>query len=341
MPGFEVLPSSVNATSVTATAADTLTVRFRYAPTTTVIVAINSEKSTALMVNPSILQFTPQNYSNSQVVSIRGTPAASHETVNVNFSTASSDGVFSNLFDQWAYRATRLGTQALTAVQAGTQTVVVAQNSRVSFSLNAPGAVSNSTAMLAPVHGTLFWAGTNLTYTPVTNYCGDDSLAYWATNGTNLKVGAVQFVVVDPEAVAPFELWAALYNLPATGGHTNDTDHDGYVDLLEYGWGSRPDNSSSIPRLEASSDATGARFGVIGFSRYVNATDISFYVESRTELVPVNGWNGILSNVHAVGWNGAASYTESAPTDGVASVKVTDPNSSPASIFMRVKIKKD
>jgi hypothetical protein len=73
----------------------------------------------------------------------------------------------------------------------------------------------------------------------------------------------------------------------------------------------------------------------------VKATDISFYVESKTELVPVNGWNGILSNVHAVGWNGAASYTESAPTDGVASVTVTDTNSSPASIFMRVKIKKD
>jgi len=103
VPGFEVLPSSASATTVTANATDTLTVRFRYAPTSTVWVVATSDHPEILVSNPTLMFFTPQNYSNAQTASIRGTLTANSETANVNFITVADNKVFNGLSDQWAY----------------------------------------------------------------------------------------------------------------------------------------------------------------------------------------------------------------------------------------------
>lgn len=108
VPGFEVLPRTDTATNVTLSATETLTVRFLYAPTSTVTVAILVDNTNAAFVNPATMTFTPINYSTPQTVSIRGKPGAiSSEAFNVTLAASSSDGVFNALHDQWAYNTVR------------------------------------------------------------------------------------------------------------------------------------------------------------------------------------------------------------------------------------------
>lgn len=194
-PGFVVLPSSASATNLTANAADSLTIRFRHAPTAEVTVAATVSHPDHLILNPARLVFTPQNHMVAQTVSIRGTPGATNGAVNVDFTTASPDPVFNGLSDTWPYRAVGSGPPAGGTTQAGTQAVSVVENTVAEFSLGVAGASAGNTALLAPVHGSLQWAGTNLAYRPATNYQGQDELAYWVTNGAGLTLGAVRFTV--------------------------------------------------------------------------------------------------------------------------------------------------
>lgn len=338
-PGLEILPSAVNATSVTAEAIDTMTVRFRCAPTSTVSVAVSLDQPAAMMANPSCLLFTPQNYSNAQSVSIRATPAASNETVSVSFLVTSADGVFNQLFDQWNYRATRSATQTWAITQTETQAIYLLENGAATFSLKIAGATSNNTVLLPPVHGTLGWSGTNLVYHSPTNYSGPDSLTFWVTNSADLAIGSVHFTVICPEDIATFETWARVNGVPASGGGSNDTDQDGSMDLLEYAWGSLPRDTASQAGLDAEPGSPAVGFARIGFNRYVQATDLSFFVESANTLAAGVPWTCVLSNINAAGWNGPASYFESAPTSGVARVQVTDPDNTACDKFMRVRVK--
>ena len=141
--------------------------------------------------------------------------------------------------------------------------------------------------------------------------------------------------------VAPimtFETWASAYGIPTSGGHTNDSELDGYVDLLEYALGSLPTNASSLARLDANVDAMGS-FS-LWFARYANTTDISLFVESTDSLVPATTWRCILSNMNARGWSGQASYIESAPTSGIAKVRITNPDTASTNKFVRVRVEK-
>ncbi len=108
VPGFEVLPASAAATSVTPGTSTTLTVRFLYPPTGNVTVSIASDNGTAATVTPASLTFTPQNYNVAQTVTVTGLAgAAGSENFNVTVATTSSDAVFNGLTDTWSYTTLR------------------------------------------------------------------------------------------------------------------------------------------------------------------------------------------------------------------------------------------
>jgi len=107
VPGFEVLPASINATQVSPGSPTTLTARFLYPPASNVIVNVSVDNSTAAIVTPSMLTFSPQNYNITQTVTVTAAPlVAIPQTFNVSFSTASSDAVYDGLSDQWGYNPT-------------------------------------------------------------------------------------------------------------------------------------------------------------------------------------------------------------------------------------------
>jgi autotransporter-associated beta strand protein len=123
VPGLEVLPASANATLVTPGSTTTLTVRFLYPPTSDVTVNVSVDSATAATVSPATLIFTPQNYQIARTVTVTGLAGTSAwEDFNVNFSTASSDAVFSGLGDSWAYSTARPASGVWSANDSGTWT---------------------------------------------------------------------------------------------------------------------------------------------------------------------------------------------------------------------------
>ena len=107
-PGFQVLPTSTTATNVTPTNSQTLSVRFRMAPTSDVTVAVTTDDAFAGKVSPSVLTFTPANYTNIQTVTVLGeTGAAGGYEFNVVLTTSSSDFVYDGITDKWDFFNTR------------------------------------------------------------------------------------------------------------------------------------------------------------------------------------------------------------------------------------------
>jgi hypothetical protein len=107
-PGFKVLPESSTGTNVTPTASKTLTVEFIFAPTSTVTVAVTTDDPYVGDVTPSVLTFTPANYTNAQTVTVKGVSGAAGAYVfNAVFTTSSDDPAYDGLVDSWDYMNTR------------------------------------------------------------------------------------------------------------------------------------------------------------------------------------------------------------------------------------------
>ena len=107
-PGLKVTPTSAGATAVTPSSSETLTVQFLLAPTSDVEVAVSVDDSYAGLASPSVLTFTPANYSNAQTVTVWGkTGAAGTYPFNVTLTASSDDPVYQDCYDTWDFSITR------------------------------------------------------------------------------------------------------------------------------------------------------------------------------------------------------------------------------------------
>jgi len=103
-PGFQVMPSSVSATTVTSTASETMTVRFMNPPQSNVTVTIASSNPGVATVSPATLTFTPANYATPQNITVTGVAAnAGLQNFNVVTTTSSTDEIYDGIGDSWAY----------------------------------------------------------------------------------------------------------------------------------------------------------------------------------------------------------------------------------------------
>ena len=85
-----------------------MTVQFLFAPTSDVTVTISVDDAYAGLASPSVLTFTPQNYSNAQVVTVWGESGASGTfPFDVMLTTASDDPVYQDCSDTWGFSNTR------------------------------------------------------------------------------------------------------------------------------------------------------------------------------------------------------------------------------------------
>ena len=194
--GFKIRPRSATATSVTTVSNETLTVRFLYAPTATVSVAVSLDNTNAAIMDPGSLVFTPANYATPQTVSLRATPGAStSEVVTLNFDTHSADSVFDGLNDQWAYTVVRSSTQALSSVFLPALSVTLAEDTPAAVALGVAGAGPGNTVVVGPTHGA--YSLTNSLYTPSTNYYGADSFACYVNTGGVLTVRSVALTITN------------------------------------------------------------------------------------------------------------------------------------------------
>jgi autotransporter-associated beta strand protein len=106
LAGFLVLPRSISAVDLSPVADETLTVRFRYPPTSNVTVNISCDQPGQVVFGTNTLLFTPQNYATNQTITARlPTTARAAGTVTLRFDTVSADSAFNNLHDEWDYNA--------------------------------------------------------------------------------------------------------------------------------------------------------------------------------------------------------------------------------------------
>lgn len=239
VPGFEVLPGTISAstTNVTTTGDETLTVRFLYPPESPVTVSVGVDKSAALMVYPNTLTFTPENHSEKQTIRLRALPGnSSSEKVVVNVTTLSDDEVFSGLRDEWDFNASRAVVSSPSLATQTVQSVVLAEDSSVSVDLGVPGATAENTTILGPFHGT--WNQATSTYTPSPDFHGMDGLLFSVNTGGSVTNGEVKFQVTDsPETTlvlsspAPLSVFEAASEIPVSvTGSWNGGRVEFYVD---------------------------------------------------------------------------------------------------------------
>ncbi|MFA5687604.1 MAG: Ig-like domain-containing protein [Kiritimatiellales bacterium] len=142
----------------------------------------------------------------------------------------------------------------------------------------------------------------------------------------------VQVTVWQPQT---FESWAAEYGVPVFGGGINDSDQDGYSDLLEYALGSAPMNPSDHAAL-CIQQPSGDAFHV-QFNHNLLATDITLNVEFSTSLL-LNDWQSIKSNVFGTGWTGDAPYYTLPNESGIETVFIEVPITNVHAGFIRLRV---
>jgi hypothetical protein len=171
-PGFRVLPSHVDANTVTSTAPETMTVQFMNPPQSDVTVNLSSSNPAFATVSPATLTFTPANYQTPQTITVTGVPAnAGLQNFDVLISTTSNDEIYNGLNDSWPYTsnttAVTYGQSVLLAGFDGTNTAnTTSGNAGVFKQLTRPHKSSTSSANIdatfttsdAVVNG-LQWAG--------------------------------------------------------------------------------------------------------------------------------------------------------------------------------------
>jgi hypothetical protein len=152
---------------------------------------------------------------------------------------------------------------------------------------------------------------------------------------------AVLTILEDPFDAWKFAHFGANANNPLIAGDLADPDGDRIVNVLEYAFGSDPNQA-----------ATGNPFGggIVGnhfqmnFPRNIFATDLTFIAQATSSLQ--SSWTDVVTWASATGWTtnlAGAGIVESAPSgppsEQHVNVTVTDP--SPASTgnrFFRLKV---
>jgi hypothetical protein len=196
-PGFKVMPSSTTAVSVTPGTTDAMSVQFLFEPRHDVTVTVTSSDPSAGIVGPQTLVFTPANYNVPQTVTIAGVEGMSTSApFNVVYSTSSDDPAYDELSDSWAYTCERANT-GTTHSDSGTTNYSTPKNFAVTTNFGASGANSGNTTLVGAIHGTLAWSGSDVVYTPDTDYVGPDGFAYAYLNGAILTTGYIDIDVID------------------------------------------------------------------------------------------------------------------------------------------------
>ena len=254
VPGFEILPVTVSATSVTPGAPTTMTVRFLYPPKANVTVNVSVDNANAATLNPQTLTFTPSNYNVRQTVKIAALPGSLlTDSFNVNYAMSSTDRIYNGLTDQWAYTVSRSSTQNVALAQASPVSVTTNEDTASTpFSLGVAGATSSNTTLTGPVNGSLSWTGGNLIYTPSANFNGTDSAAFSVLSGGTLTTGSISFTVASVYESPTLALISpsngaslvAPANLTlSTSGYQEGGSIEFYVDGASVGSVSWPTNS--------------------------------------------------------------------------------------------------
>jgi autotransporter-associated beta strand protein len=218
-PGFQVMPSDRTVTTVSPTTTETMTVQFTYPPQANVTVTVASSSSTAAIVSPKTLVFTPSNYNTPQQVKVAGIPGTTASpTFNVNFTTSSTDEIYHGLSDSWAYTNNRSATAGITQVENASIPVVVEQYTPKIINLGVSAANASNTIFAGPHNGSIIWQSNGvIQYTPTGNYIGTDQIVFAVTNGTAQTLGTIDITVAVPEGQV---------NVTATDASASETSPD-------------------------------------------------------------------------------------------------------------------
>jgi hypothetical protein len=219
VPGFEVLPGSASSTNLTILANEPMTVRFLYAPTSTVTVAISADNANAVIVTPSMLTFTEANYSTPQTVLIKVNTNVVEGPVNINLASSSSDGVFNGLKDQWAYNVT---TNQVPVANEQSVTAVVDTAKAIKLTgSDAEGHQLTYTIVNQPFHGTLSGVVPNVVYTPNSGYSGKDEFTFKVNDGSLDSEVATISITMNPS-----EILIGEDNFDTAGVYLSKTNSD-------------------------------------------------------------------------------------------------------------------
>jgi hypothetical protein len=124
----------------------------------------------------------------------------------------------------------------------------------------------------------------------------------------------------------------------AISGDLVDPDGDGVLNLLEYALGSDPNTAN--PGATLSAVVTGGHFKV-SFNRNASATDLTYEMESSTDLMT---WIPATTYTSAAGWvsSGVASTTEGPPSalppDQTVKATIDMGVPSASALFLRLKV---
>ena len=130
-----------------------------------------------------------------------------------------------------------------------------------------------------------------------------------------------------------YERWSFRIADAAQRGDTADPDGDGALNLLEYATGTDPTNKLSVARLEGV--WTNGSFAV-RFPRAL-VDDITWQVESATNLSGFVPWTSIATKQGNQPWTGPATVDETANGSGKL-VLVHDPASSAQQHYLRLRV---
>jgi hypothetical protein len=122
-----------------------------------------------------------------------------------------------------------------------------------------------------------------------------------------------------------FAQFGADANNPAVAGPLVDFDHDGFVTLAEYGFGTDPNAASASPFSTDIATIGDDKFLRLTLSKNPAATDLTFEVEATSDLA------------NPLDWSGAGLIIEES-TSTTLRVRDSVPMSSGAPRFMRAKV---
>ena len=195
-PGFKVLPSSVDALTISKEESEKLSVRFMFPPESNVTVLVSTTNTSVGIVGPQKLVFTPENYNVAQYVRVKGVPGSTaNAKVNVKFTTVSEDVVYNGLTDSWRYTNERFSS---TVAHSNNNTIAVEtyKNIKADIALNIQGVENGNTEFAGPNHGSVVWNGASLEYTPNNGFTGVDGFAYWSRVNNTVYTGYVDINVL-------------------------------------------------------------------------------------------------------------------------------------------------
>ncbi|MCH7225885.1 hypothetical protein [Haloferula sp. A504] len=201
-PGFTTQPSSHTAKTVTPGTEETMSVYFVNPPESPVTVDVSLSAGTAAIVSPKTLTFDGTNHDTIQNVSVVGIPGASSaESFDVLFQSTSADMNFADLSDSWRYTNNRAATESLSISEQADRQVEATTNVSKTIDLQVAGSSSSNTVLTQPTHGSLSWSGSDVIYTPDTDYSGLDSFAFAVNTGGTLTKGYIEITVSNAPTV--------------------------------------------------------------------------------------------------------------------------------------------